>query len=771
MTGGMRGTAKLSARLIASFAILLGCLTLTSGIGDGGEQWLRTFRDGLHPRPPTRDIVIVEIDAKSLKDIANWPWPRRYHAALIDQLRLAGARSIAFDVDFSASTSAADDTALAQSLARAGGAVILPTFRQALSSSSAEFSENLPIPMLRAHAFLASVNIHPDSEGQVRTYENGVETAHVIRPSLAGMLAERSGSGSASFTIDQSIDPSAIPRVSFVDVMKGRVPGSVLAGKRVLIGATAIELGDRYAMPRHGVIPGVVIQAMAAETLLQGLTNPDRGGIPLLVLAAIAVLLAARERRNRAQIAWLCSGTISTLAIPLVLEISGSGTLDAIPALATLALATGGLAARAIVAEFHRKTMIDDDTLLPNARAFGRLTLRPGQIVVAGRLARFGEIQSVLGRSTTSELVRRAAERITLVARDKAVFLMNQDAFVWIADTADQSELDERIAALAALFRAPMQIGNRNIEVSLNCGAMLVGNEDPRTAAARALVAADYASEHGLRWTLHNATLGAEIDWKLALLSELDTALATGQISVVYQPKADIATGRITSAEALVRWQHPERGTVPPDHFIPAIEQAGRVMDLSLFVMRDALDQLSAWLGMGLDMQVAVNVSTPLLDDPRFADEVAAAILRADVSPARLTLEITESAALADPDRAVAAMERLRALGVRLSIDDYGTGQSTLTYLKRLPASEIKIDKSFVQDMVSNRSDQILVRSTIDLAHELGFKVVAEGVEDAACLALLRTMGCDTAQGWHIGKPVAGSALAPMVAPADVIAA
>ena len=210
---------------------------------------------------------------------------------------------------------------------------------------------------------------------------------------------------------------------------------------------------------------------------------------------------------------------------------------------------------------------------------------------------------------------------------------------------------------------------------------------------------------------------------------------------------------------------------MPPDHFIPVIEAAGRIRELTLFVLERALADLATWHSGGNDLGIAVNISTPLLDDLQFADDVAAIITASGVNPARLTLEITESAALANPERAVAAMERLVALGLRLSIDDYGTGQSTLSYLKRLPASEIKIDKSFITDLVDTRNDQILVRSTIDLAHELGFKVVAEGIEDAACMALLATMGCDTAQGWHIGKPVAADLFAAMLTPKLALAA
>ncbi len=767
----MNNRGTFATRLIVAATVLLGCAMLLFDGGKSGEQVLRNLRDSARQHSISGEIAIVEIDAKSLKELDSWPWPRKYHAALVDQLRLAGVRTTAFDVDFSASANPDDDAALAQALARAEGAVVLSTFRQTLSANSTAFSENLPIPALRRQAFLASVNIHPDAEGQVREYVSGVETDKVIRPSLAAMLAEASGKGTVNFVIDQAIDPSDIPRFSFVDVMKGRVPAPALKGKRVVIGATAIELGDRYAVPRHGVLPGVVIQAMAAETLLQGTTNPSWGGLPLLLIAIMVLIIAARAKRHHVQISWLAAGSLFTLLAPLALEWAKLGTLAVIPALTILFAANVALGIRATVVAFQRKVLIDDDTGLPNARAFARTSLTPGQIVVAGRLARFGETQSVLGPEATNEVLRRAAERMALVALNNDVFLLATDCFVWIADTADQSELDERISALSSVLRSPIQIGNRAVELVLSFGAVAISDEAPRAAASNALVAADHAAEHGLRWAWHNASLGAELDWKLALLGELDAALAAGQLFVAYQPKADIASGVIIGCEALVRWQHPERGMIPPDHFIPVIEQAGRIRELTLFVLERALADLAIWRAGGAEVTVAVNVSTPLLDDPTFADDVAAAIDTSGVDAEYLTLEITESAALADPERAVAAMKRLRALGLELSIDDYGTGQSTLSYLKRLPANEIKIDKSFITDLVDTRNDQILVRSTIDLAHELGFKVVAEGIEGEACLAMLRAMGCDTAQGWHIGKPMPADAFADRLRSDSALAA
>jgi EAL domain-containing protein (putative c-di-GMP-specific phosphodiesterase class I) len=235
-----------------------------------------------------------------------------------------------------------------------------------------------------------------------------------------------------------------------------------------------------------------------------------------------------------------------------------------------------------------------------------------------------------------------------------------------------------------------------------------------------------------------------------------------GHIWVAYQPKLAIASRQITAAEALVRWRHPTRGPVPPDAFIPALEENGRIADLTLFVLEQALVDRTAWAAMGVELDVAVNLSALLPADPAFVRRLETVLHRHAGAVPHLTLEVTESATMADPERAIAALERLAGMGLALSIDDYGTGLSTLSYLKRLPAREIKIDKGFVLGLESSRGDQAMVRSTIDLAHELGFKVVAEGVETAAALDMLATFGCDTAQGWHIGKPMHAADLAEL---------
>jgi diguanylate cyclase len=276
---------------------------------------------------------------------------------------------------------------------------------------------------------------------------------------------------------------------------------------------------------------------------------------------------------------------------------------------------------------------------------------------------------------------------------------------------------------------------------------------------ANASLAAVHAGRQGGRWDRYSEGESEETNWHLSLLGELDTAMAAGQVWNAYQPKLDVATGEVVGAEALVRWDHPERGAIPPDGFIPIVEEHGRARDLTLHVLDRALADALRWRAWGHDLTIAVNVSATLLLDESFVETLRRRLEDNPLPADRLTIEVTETAAMDDPERAISALESWRALGLNISIDDYGTGQSSLGYLQKLPATELKIDMSFVRTLVSDRRNAIMVRSTIAMAHELGMKVVAEGVEDGDCLALLAEMRCDTAQGWHIGRPMKAEAL------------
>jgi EAL domain-containing protein (putative c-di-GMP-specific phosphodiesterase class I) len=250
---------------------------------------------------------------------------------------------------------------------------------------------------------------------------------------------------------------------------------------------------------------------------------------------------------------------------------------------------------------------------------------------------------------------------------------------------------------------------------------------------------------------------------RLALAGALRQAIVDGEIILYFQPKADLQTGRIVGVEALARWQHPELGLVGPTEFVPIAEQTGLIGPLTSHVLDEALRQLREWNDDGLDLTVAVNLSARSFLDAQLALEIPRMLERRGVEATRLELEITESMLMLDPGRAKATLDRLSAIGLSLSVDDFGTGYSSLANLKRLPVDGIKIDKSFVMDMAHDASDAAIVHSTIGLAHNLGLRVVAEGVENQESWRVLRDQGCDLAQGFHVSRPLPGPELGRLI--------
>lgn len=753
-----------SRALIAGAGVVAALAVLFGGEGVGVERELRGVRNAIRAHDASGEVHIVEIDKRSIDAIRKWPWPRRYHAQVIDRLREAGVRSIAFDVDFSSESNPVDDGLLVAALKRAQGSVVLPTMRQAAGAGSTDSIDSEPIPRLRDHAFAGAVSILPDGDGHVRQAPLGLTIKGAPRPSLAALVAEVNAPRPGSFAIDYAVRPETIPRHSFIDVIQGRVPAAALSGKRIIIGATAAETPDRYPVPNHGVIFGVVIQALAAETLMAGQPD-DLGWIPPLFIAAAAIaLLRSRARRSSRVAGFVCAG-LFVLILPLTLEAFASTSVRIVPALA--AMFASGLAAAiaALLRTIRRRTMVNAETGLPNLNAFAEFTASsPRALVAVARIEGFAATASACGTAVTADLVRRIAERMSFATRGAIVHRVDEATLAWPVDPDELDEIGGRFDALAMLMRAPVEAGGRRVDVALTFGIAAGAGADARQLVANATHAAGTASSAGERWQMFTLDNEEDAQWRLSLLGELDAALEAGDLWVAHQAKFDLRTRKVVGSEALVRWQHAIRGPIPPDLFIPIVESQGRLHDLTLHVLKTALRDAARWRDAGTPMTVAVNISVTLLTQAGFVEEIEAAIDQSGVSAKMLTLEVTESAAMTGPDGALAALERLRDVGIKLSVDDYGTGQSTLTYLKQLPASELKIDKSFIQTIVANRNDAILVRSTIDLAHELGLSVVGEGVEDAECLEALAALGCDTAQGYHIGKPMPAADFAALAA-------
>jgi EAL domain-containing protein (putative c-di-GMP-specific phosphodiesterase class I) len=282
---------------------------------------------------------------------------------------------------------------------------------------------------------------------------------------------------------------------------------------------------------------------------------------------------------------------------------------------------------------------------------------------------------------------------------------------------------------------------------------------DPATLLQRADTALYAAKQHRRDVEAYSPSAdGASA--RLLMTGHLREAIEAGDLQVHFQPKVHASTGAPVGAEALVRWHHPAHGHVSPDQFIPLAEHTGLIRPLTAFVLTTALSACADWRRDGRDLGVAVNLSARSLTDVALPQLVRESLAHAGLPAGALTLEITETAVMDDLDRALLVLHELRALGVHLSVDDFGTGQSSLAYLKGLPIDEVKIDKSFVLHLTTERDDSAIVRAAIDLGHALGLRVVAEGVEDAAARSLLAGWGCDVLQGFHISRPLAPSDVA-----------
>lgn len=755
-------------RLLIVLAIAVACAGgALTGNFRAAEEFYQQTRFALSDRSASGQVHVVEMDAASIAAIQKWPWPREHYARVVRQLDDAGVRTIAFDVDFSSRSNLGGDEQFASAIAAADAPVVVPTFSQSSSYGDTRKLDALPIEMLREHVELGSVSISPDPDGFIRRMPMGTITDGSPRPSLAAYVADQSGAVGEHFPIDYAINISSIPRHSFIAIERGEFDPADLRGKDVVIGATAIEMGDRYPVPRYGVVPGVLVQALGAETLLAG--RPTYGSWPLPLVIALMVafaVLMAPNRRATTQRAG--AGVVVVLVLAHIVQTSFAIWFEIVPAILAITAAMAVRLIRIARDDFVARRRTDASSGLPNAVAMREDAPASGQAyVIAGMIEGFDALKAVIGQDDLRQMLNRVVERLEVSGCGKPIYRVDDRVLAWCTPL-NISEIDQSLAGLRAIMRHPVEIGGRRVDVTLHFGvAPLTGCE----AIGQAEHSASAALAKGKNWCLHEASQNQQLEQQVSLMGELDTAIHEGQIKVYYQPKLDLKLNIVTCSEALVRWEHPVRGMLPPDSFIPLAEESGRIEDLTLHVIAQAIRDMRSWCERGITLGTAVNISAKLLSAESFVSRAEALIVKMSVPAGRLSFEVTESAELDDPDAAIAALNGFRARGIAISMDDYGTGQSALSYLKQLPISELKIDRCFVQHAHIDHGDAMLVRSTVQLAHELGLKVVAEGVEDAQCLEFLRTLDCDYAQGYFIGRPMPAESLLELVCDQTRIAA
>jgi diguanylate cyclase (GGDEF)-like protein len=376
---------------------------------------------------------------------------------------------------------------------------------------------------------------------------------------------------------------------------------------------------------------------------------------------------------------------------------------------------------------------------------------------------RFKAINDTLGHPVGDQALREVGRRIRKTLRDSDVVArLGGDEFAVLLATGGVDRAPTVVAQkILKALEDPLDIDGQSMDVTCSIGiARYPEHGEDANALVRAADVAMYSAKRNKGgYAVYDSTHDVRRQEFLTLLSELRRAVETNQLILHFQPKVSIAENRVTAVEALVRWQHPERGFVPPNDFIPFAEQTGYISSITEWVLRHAIEQCGRWHRTGLGIRVSVNVSARDLRQEDVLVRLVDEALRANELPAgMLCLEITESGLMEDPRSAQSTLRKLRELGVATSIDDYGTGYSSLSYIKQLAVNELKIDRTFVSGMEADHSNAAIVRSTIELGHNLGLTVVAEGVETDHELTVLRQYGCDVAQGYYFSKPMAADA-------------
>jgi EAL domain-containing protein (putative c-di-GMP-specific phosphodiesterase class I)/CHASE2 domain-containing sensor protein len=729
---------------VLTAACLIGIAVAFAGAGRDLDNQIRQKRYEHFQKKPSGELVLVTVDTPSIKALGAWPWPRGRHGEIVTALDRAGAKRIAFDIIFD--QPAADpeqDRLFAKALASAHADVYLAALLENLSNRK-ETHQALPTDALLPYVMPISIWVKSDPDQFHRRILLNAPVLGRQLPVMAQVLAGTHYPDDGRVLIDWSYWPSRFDRVSYSDVLAGRYPKDFFKGKTVLVGWDAFGIGDQYSVPFHNKVAGMYLQAAASETLRAG--RPIELGDWPALLAALMLVSGAILMRPGVRYAVLAAGMFAFAPAQILIEHLTIIHFDV--GAATLAVA-GALLAQGLLT--LAQAMLDRITKsaeagLPNLAAM-ELQERETGVTVVVCLRNYVETTALLGFAAQGKLLNKIRDRLILAAGHDHIYQIDNHSFAW----RSKEEVPEVVASLEgleALFAPGVHVDQLTVDITLNAGFCDEMTLSVEHALPKAVMAATNAINRGILWERYEND-DDELFWKLSILNEFEQALGRGDVWVAYQPKLDLHSNSILGAEALIRWTHPERGFIRPDRFVRAIEDAGRIEKLTLYVLERAIADFAP-----LDLSVAVNLSMRMLGKNRLEAPLRVLLETYGMPAERLTLEITESASMAD-DQGIAELEALRRLGVNISIDDYGTGQSTLSYLKRLPATELKIDQSFVRLVLTSRSDAVLINSTIKLAHELDMRVVAEGVEDQQVLQALARMECDIIQGYHIGRPVA----------------
>ncbi|WP_033074208.1 EAL domain-containing protein [Sphingopyxis sp. MWB1] len=724
-------------------------LALAVGLSDASEPIDRMVEAAIGRlawRPVSGDIAVVALDEKTLEHFENGDVSMTQHAKIVEAIDKAGAARLFIDFIYDRREKDADFPKLTRAVREMGERVGLAVEAKSTRQGATQFTR---FPTVAFGPKAQRVPIGWEYEyWQVWRLPVALEMNGQIYPSMSAEIARRYIKTPTTYALDYSYRTDSIPVVSALDLLTGKAGTAELAGKDVIFAATAPTFQDTHFLPGHDRIPGAFIHLIGAETLKRGLPS-DIGWWLSLAAAGIALAVGLWYKRGRhfylaasAAILLVIGGKI-WLAAQLVTTVVG-------PALVLVAAIAANVTRQRRKQSAQRQNPVSG---LPNFEALRNQAAFGSHTVIAAKLVNFDDLTAFLPGEGSQQLIEQVARRLQLASQGTALHHDPDGSFAWLVPYYQHSQIESQLAGLAALFNAPLTIGELRVDVSIAFGVNdeFEGSNGQRLAAA--LVAAEHAIRTRALWTKYTPRGQEDAGWQLSFHSELEDALIGGDIWVAYQPQYHIDSGSLVGIEALARWSHPTRGPIPPDEFIVQAEKSQDIYRLTLFVMDQAIRSSAQLRDEGIVAHMSVNLSAALLDHADLVSTIRVMLTAHHLPPEMLTIEITETAQIENSRQARQTLSQLRRAGVRLSIDDYGTGQSNLEYLTEIEADEIKIDKRFVGTMCDSSRNFEIVKSTIDLAHRLGAVAVAEGIEDRATMQLLGQLNCDVGQGYYLGKP------------------
>ena len=712
--------------------------------GEPLEDLLRGARNVVRARPADGSIAVVGEDDATLAQVGE-DHSRAYDSAVIENLFRHGVRQVYFDYAFSKKGDPSGDQKLIATLTRHRHAVFLGVSG---TQSAHSMGQRLlqPIAAFRKVADVTAMSGYSTpfylSARLPQTENFGGQLVRAMSASIAG----KPGSAGDLYRPDWSIVVKTVPTFSFVDILQDRVPDQALHGKVVIIGPTSIFLHDQHHILGQGWFPGVYFHAIGAQTLKEG-TPRDLGWVPpyLVMLAFSLGVMRARSRSIAAGI--ISAATVTIIAMAFYTD-SIFVTVDYVPALLLFSIIAFRMTNRLAVAEHVKRRSVSD---LPSVVDMAETNSAGVPVLVALKLGNMAAVRASFSEDVQRKVYNELRRRIMLA--DSANVFQGDDGLFWCT-SVPLAMLRDHLHGLAQLLGAAIHVEGVRIDIQIAFG---VDHDTDRLLMSRvgsALLAAEEAASAGSVVKFYDPGRQGQVAWELSLMSELDTAIDSDQLSVAYQPQVHLRSGRVVGAEALVRWTHPIRGVIPPDDFILTAERHNRMKKLTEFVLERAMRDTLRILGQHPDFRVAVNISASLLNGPWVIDTISNLLSATGMLPGNLTIEITETAPMQDRNFAQSTMVELRKMGVYISIDDYGSGNATIDYIKSLPFDEIKLDRKFTSQVAFSSDDCFLVKSTVELVHNLKKSIVAEGIENAAAMKILADFGCDIGQGYFVGRPM-----------------